>query len=87
MSTYVGEDMVRTRRLLEQDPNAKWGFIVYRCIYESDDEWARFMQYLNTRTRLRLEEDGDGDLFERVDWQVQENREKFEHAGPRALRR
>ncbi|KAJ4354549.1 uncharacterized protein N0V89_006286 [Didymosphaeria variabile] len=83
----MGEDMVSTRRLLEQDPNAKWGFIVYRCTYERDDQWARFLQYLNTRTRLRLEEQGNGDLFERIDWQVQEDRESFDHAGPRALRR
>jgi hypothetical protein len=87
MATNVGEDMARTRRLLEQDPAAKWGFVVYRCTYERDDEWMRFLRYLNTRTRLRLEDQGDGDLFERIDWQVQEDRERFDRAGPRELRR
>lgn len=83
----ASQDMVRTRRLLEGDPAAKWGFIVYRCTYESDDEWARFMQYLNTRVRTGLEEAGDGDLFDRIDWQVQDDREQFDRAGSGKLRR
>jgi len=76
-----------TRELLEEDPTAKWGFVVYRCTYGDDDEWARFMDYLNTRTRLNLENWGHADLFERIDWLVQEDREKFEGAGTSALRR
>lgn len=86
MSDYKGEDMVSTRELLTKDPTAKWGFIIYRCTYADDTEWARFMQYLNTRTRLELEDQGDGDLFERIDWQVQDDREKFDDVGPRTLR-
>ncbi|KAF2447209.1 hypothetical protein P171DRAFT_430119 [Karstenula rhodostoma CBS 690.94] len=82
----ASQDMVRTRKLLEEDANAKWGFIVYRCTYESDDEWARFMQYLNTSVRTRLERDGDGDLFDRIDWQVQDDREQFDRAGSITLR-
>jgi hypothetical protein len=38
---YEAEDMVSTRALLE-DPAAKWGFVVYRCTYTNDGEWARF---------------------------------------------
>ena len=79
--------MVRTRELLEGDLTAKWGFVVYRCTYESDDEWARFMQYLNTRVRIGLERDGDGDLFDRIDWQVQDNREEFDRVSTDVLRR
>jgi hypothetical protein len=32
------------------------------------------MSYLNTRVRLNLEAAGAGDLFTRVDWDVQEDR-------------
>lgn len=85
--SYHKEDMVRIRALLEQDPAAKWGFVIYRCTYENEDEWARFMDYLNTRTRLNLEEGGDEDLFERIDWQVQEDRVKFIGATKYDLRR
>ena len=83
----IGEDLVRTRRLLNNDPTATWGFVVYRQTYDDDAEWARFMQYLNTRTRLGLEEYGNGALFERIDWQVQDNKERFGRVGYDALRR
>ena len=83
----ASKDMVRMRSLLEEDPTAKWGFVVYRCTYESDDEWARFMQYLNTCVKARLESSGDVDLFDRIDWQVQDDREQFDRAGSSKLRR
>jgi hypothetical protein len=86
MAGYKGKDMVATRELLEEDPAAKWGFVIYRCTYTDDEEWARFMDYLNTRTRLNLESEGDQDLFERIDWQVQDDREKFDDAGSGFLR-
>ena len=87
VNTMASQDMVRTRRLLGEDPTAKWGFIVYRCTYESDDEWVRFMQYLNTSVRTGLERDGDGDLFDRIDWQVQDDQEQFDRAASSKLRR
>ena len=59
------------RATLEAYPDAKWGFVIYRCTYADDAEWDRFISYLNIRTRLRLEEDGIGDLFSRIDWNVQ----------------
>ncbi|KAK7185078.1 hypothetical protein PSPO01_08990 [Paraphaeosphaeria sporulosa] len=49
------------------------GFVVYRLTYENDYKWARFMDHLNTRTRLNLEKNGAGDLFPRIDWSVQED--------------
>ncbi|KAF2637835.1 hypothetical protein P280DRAFT_471995 [Massarina eburnea CBS 473.64] len=88
---YVCDELADIREKLAADPAAKWGFTVYRCTYESDEEWAAFMTYLNTRTRLNLEGTGDGDLFDRVDWNVQENKELFgagsTGAGPCELRR
>lgn len=86
MENYQGKDLVATRELLEAHPAAKWGFVIYRCAYVNDNEWAQFMDYLNIRTRLNLESTGDEDLFERIDWQVQEDRERFEDARPRILR-
>lgn len=86
MTDYKGKDMVETRRLLEANPAAKWGFVIYRCTYANDEDWKRFMDYLNTRTRLNLVREGDEDLFERIDWQIQDDREKFEAASTDTLR-
>jgi hypothetical protein len=51
----------------------KFGFIVYRCTYGDDEKWARFMTYLTKSTQMRLEEEGLGDVFEHLDWNVQED--------------
>jgi hypothetical protein len=49
------------------------GFVIYRTTYKDDAEWKRFMNHINTRIRLNLEEDGAGDLFSHLDWCVQED--------------
>jgi hypothetical protein len=67
-------DLTHVRSVLSRNSHLKWGFIIYRCTYTSDIQWAAFMSYLNTRVRLNLEAAGAGDLFTRVDWDVQEDR-------------
>lgn len=66
-------DIDPIRRQLKNHPGIKSGFVVYRLAYSDDARWARFMHHLNTRVRLDLEEDGDGDVFASVDWDVQED--------------
>ena len=64
-------DWVRGK--LERFPDAKFGFVVYRCTYGDDESWQRFMQYLTAQTRARLETEDVSDLFDRLDWSVQED--------------
>lgn len=61
------------RYRLNVEPGSKWGFVVYRCTYESDDKWNKFMEYFNTLVRVDLERNEIGDCFSRLDWCVQEN--------------
>jgi hypothetical protein len=63
----------RIRTFLERNPAAKLGFVVYRCTYTSDADWDRFMNFLNTQTKTSLENAEMGDLFPRVDWNVQQD--------------
>ena len=69
------DDMKETRNYLKSDLEAKWGFVIYRTTYQDDSQWKRFMGHLNTRVRLELEVRGDGELFSRIDWCVQEDAE------------
>ena len=62
-----------TRHALTKDLESKWGFVIYRTTYTDDAEWKRFMDHINTRTLLNLEDEGAGDLFSRLDWCVQED--------------
>lgn len=67
-------------------PDAKFGFVVYRCTYKSDTEWDKFMKYLDTHTRWNLEEGGIGDLYSRLDWNVQQD-ESLEDANEEEVRK
>jgi hypothetical protein len=65
------DDCVRIREQLSLHPGSILGFIIYRLTYSDDAQWARFIDHLNTRTRLGLEAYGEGDLFAHIDWSVQ----------------
>src|SRR6202034_3033708 len=41
-------------RYLQEDGHRTWGFVIYRCTYESDDDWDRFMG-LRDQIRCTLE--------------------------------
>ena len=66
-------DIDSIRRQLKNHPEIKLGFVVYRPTYSDDSRWARFMDHLNTRVRITVENAGDGDVFTHVDWDVQED--------------
>ena len=80
------DDLAQTHDVLERNPSLKWGFVIYRCTYESDLDWARFMDLLNTRVRLNLEEEGGLDLLDRLDWSVQDDRDVLDNASPGQVR-
>lgn len=79
-------DLTRIREVLEQNADLRWGFVIYRCTYDDNEKWARFIEFLNTRVRLNLQDEGGENLFERIDWAVQEDRESLDGAGPVAVR-
>ena len=79
-------DLKRIREVLERNADLRWGFVIYRCTYDDDEKWARFMDFLNTRVRLNLQDEDGENLFERIDWAVQEDRESLDGAGPVAVR-
>jgi hypothetical protein len=66
-------DIDPIRRQLKNHPGIRLGFVVYRLTYSDDSRWAQFMDHLNTRVRIDLENDGDGDVFTHIDWDVQED--------------
>jgi hypothetical protein len=66
-------DIDSIRRQLRNHPGIKLDFVVYRLTYSDDSRWTRFMDHVNARVRIDLENDGDGDVFEYVDWDVQED--------------
>ncbi|KAJ4983403.1 hypothetical protein SVAN01_11095 [Stagonosporopsis vannaccii] len=86
-------DIECIREAITAYPGVKVGFTIYRLTYSDDASWARYMEYLNTRVRLNLEEQGDGDVFSHIDCDVQKDPElqdadeethpDWRHGGPR----
>lgn len=79
-------DLEHVRDVLEGDEPLRWGFLIYRCSYDDDEKWQRFMDHLNTRVRLNLREEGAEDLFDRIDWAVQEDEQELEGAPSSTVR-
>jgi hypothetical protein len=52
----------------------KWGFIIYRCTYDDDGAWDRFMHHLNARKDAALIDTYDDKfLAQHLDWNVQQD--------------
>jgi len=52
----------------------KWGFVIYRCTYEDDSAWDRFMHRLNTsKDCMLIDTYDDKYLARRLNWNVQQD--------------
>ena len=65
-------------RYLQADGHNLWGFVIYRCTYDSDDEWNEFMDRLRYRIRKILEFYNGLDLMKSLGLTVIEDREKLD---------
>lgn len=65
------DEYVQLRQKIMRYPHEKFGFVVYRCTYQSEEDWIKFMDYLDAHTKWQLERKGLGDLCSRLDWDVQ----------------
>lgn len=63
----------RIRIRLASYADSKLGFLVYRCTYASDDDWRRFMEFLDKTVRQSLVDAELGDVLDRLEWKVQED--------------
>lgn len=71
------EDAVELKNLLK-DSGRLWGFVVYRCTYNDEYRWRRFMEIMDTRVRESLAESslspaGRNLVMERLKWDVQDD--------------
>lgn len=66
-------DIDNIRSFIATHPGVKLGFTIYRLTYNDDEAWARYMDHVNTRVRLNLEQQGAGDLFAHIEWDVQQD--------------
>jgi hypothetical protein len=73
-------------RQLQQDNHKIWGFVIYRCTYESEAEWAEFMRRLNFYIEDTLRFDNALDMQSSLDYHVFEDADSLDKAHPSAIR-
>lgn len=73
-------------RYLQEDGHRTWGFVIYRCTYESDDDWDKFMERLRYRTRKCLEIYNGLDMMDSLNMTVFEDRSRFDGASTSIVR-
>ncbi|KAG9692004.1 hypothetical protein KCU95_g7615, partial [Aureobasidium melanogenum] len=73
-------------RQLQEDNHKIWGWVIYRCTYSSDRDWADFMSRLSFYIQQSLQEHNGHDMMESLDYQVFEDRALFDAAEPATVR-
>ncbi|RHZ45929.1 uncharacterized protein CDV56_100730 [Aspergillus thermomutatus] len=56
----------RIERDLHEDGLRAWGFVIYRCTYQSNTAWVEFMRRLLANTKDTLESGGGLDLLDNL---------------------
>lgn len=66
----------------------KWGFIIYRCTYDNDELWNRYLTQLKAFCHNRLVEKGRAELLEQyLEWTIVEDRATLENASRSEVRK
>jgi hypothetical protein len=73
-------------RQLQEDGHKIWGWVIYRCTYANDEEWAEFMARLRYWNEYTLRSSNALDMLPSVDYQVFENSDIFDNAHPSTVR-
>ncbi|OCK72872.1 hypothetical protein K432DRAFT_387656 [Lepidopterella palustris CBS 459.81] len=74
------DPMGTIRACIHDHMNKKWGFLIYRCDYSSDDAWAKFISTVQLQMREGLELLRATDLVPTLEMTVKEDRETLDGA-------
>lgn len=73
-------------RALQEDGHRTWGFIIYRCTYASDSDWAEFMEILRSNIHRVLTAYNGLELLESLDMIIVEDSVALEGASTSIIR-
>jgi hypothetical protein len=69
---YNGADEIE--RYLGYDNHRVWGFVIFRCVYHSDEDWSILIERLREDARCSLASSGGLDLFDSLSLTVIEHK-------------
>lgn len=68
------------RNFLTNEKLDTWGYVCFRCTYDDDAGWNKFVQILNANTRERLEKHDASDLLDKLDFVIIEDKDTLDGA-------
>jgi hypothetical protein len=74
------------RGYLEADKHQVWGWVIYRCTYESDEDWAKLMDIFHRSIKIKLERCGGLDLLDSCHLTVIEDKDTLDDASTAVVR-
>jgi hypothetical protein len=73
-------------RYLQEDGHRTWGLVIYRCTYDSDDDWNKFMELLRNHIRQTLEFYNGLDILDSLSLTIIEDRSILDDASTSVVR-
>lgn len=73
-------------RFLQEDGHRTWGFVIYRCTYESDEAWDQFLKRLRHQIQLALRAYNGLDMMDSLSLTVVEDRSLLDDASTSVVR-
>lgn len=81
------KDTEKLQARLDEMRHVKWGFIFYRCTYEDESAWQRFMNIVRHRAKLDIHETGGTKaITSSLEISSREDESKFEGASINQIR-
>ncbi|OBT60691.1 hypothetical protein VE03_09987 [Pseudogymnoascus sp. 23342-1-I1] len=83
----INEVAQNIRANLHHFKHDKWGWVLYRCSYNDDEDWTRFQQIINERSRKEMAERGfPPEVANSLEWTFVSDRTSFNGASRDQLR-
>jgi hypothetical protein len=76
----------KIERDLQEDSHQKWGYVIYRCDYESDADWSEFLKRLRYQAERALECYNGLDMLDNFDMKVFEDESSLDCASKFSVR-
>ncbi|KFX88445.1 hypothetical protein O988_09020 [Pseudogymnoascus sp. VKM F-3808] len=84
----IDETAQNIRAYLRHLKHDKWGWVIYRCSYANDEDWTRFQQIINEKSRQDMAERGfPPDVVKSLEWTFISDPTLFNNASRDQLRR
>ena len=84
--SWQNNDADLIERQLIEDGHRTWGFVIYRSIYDSDDDWSEFLRRLRFQMEDMFDYFNGRDILDQFSLTVIEDRSLFDGASTQAIR-